>query len=116
MSTIEGRICEDANPDGQCQADDPGVAGLTVTLDPAALHATYRQEEQTVVTGANGDYRFIDVEPGRHWLRLADPTRRWLVTSIELEVSTALYETAIVDVELFGPVKQLYLPLIVKER
>lgn len=114
LSTIEGRVCQDANRDGQCQTEEPGIAGLLVTLDPTTAQALRPQAERTTITDESGFYRFTDVEPGTHRLRFEDPTRRWLITPVEIEVSTTLHETVTVNLELLEPVRHLYLPLLLR--
>ena len=114
LSTIRGRVCQDQNRDGQCQPEEPGIAGLLVTLDPTTVQAFWLQTERTTITDANGEYYFTDVEPGSHRLRIEDPTHYWLITPVEAEVSPELHQTVTVELGVSGPAVRLYLPLIMR--
>jgi hypothetical protein len=108
LSTIEGRVCQDQDGDGRCQAEEPGIAGLRVTLDPAASQGLRIAEARTEITDVDGRYRFGDVEPGTHMIRIVDPTGYWPPAT--LEVNTGLHETADVTVGFSTPAWRLYLP------
>ncbi|MGB9873137.1 MAG: SdrD B-like domain-containing protein [Anaerolineae bacterium] len=114
LSTIEGRVCQDTSRDGQCQDAEPGIAGLRVTLDPAAGQNLQPQTERTTITDAEGRYRFSGVEPGSHRLRFEDPTRQWLVAPVEVDVDSALHQTVTMDLGVSGPAVRLYLPLVLR--
>ena len=108
LSTIEGRVCQDQDGDGRCQAEEPGIAGLLVTLDPEAGQGLQPQAERSTFTDLNGTYRFAEVEPGSHRLRFEDPTRSWLVAPVVVELSTELHQTATMDLGVAGPARRLY--------
>lgn len=56
--TVTGTVFTDLNGNGLPNPDEPGVAGLTVTLTtPYAV-------KRTTVTDAQGNYTFLEVEPG----------------------------------------------------
>jgi len=114
LSTIEGRVCQDQDGDGRCQAEEPGIAGLLVTLDPATGQGLQSQVERSTLTDLDGVYRFTEVEPGSHRLRFEDPTRSWLVAPVVMELSTELHQTATMDLGVAGPARRLYLPLIMR--
>jgi len=113
LSTIEGRVCQDQDGDGQCQAEEPGVAGLHVTLDPAAGQGLGIAGARTEITDADGWYRFTDVEPGSYVIQIMDPTGYWPPAT--LEVNTGWHETANVTVSFAGPARRLYLPVTVRD-
>ena len=112
LSIIEGRVCQDQSGDGECQPDEPGIAGLQVTLDPEATGSQRPLGERVAFTDAEGRYRFEDVEPGSHRLRFEDPSRQWLAAPLEVEASTALHQTVTVDVQVAGLLRRSYLPLL----
>jgi hypothetical protein len=85
---------------------------LRVTLDPAAGQGLRAADARTEITDADGRYRFTDVEPGAHVLRIVDPTGYWPPTT--LQVSTELHETATVTVGFSGPARRLFLPLVLR--
>lgn len=114
LSTIEGRVCQDQSGDGGCQPDEPGIVGLQVTLDPEALGTHRLSGERITFTDTEGRYRFEDIEPGSHRLRFEDPSRQWLAAPLEVEASTALHQTLTVDVQVSGPLRRSYLPLIMR--
>ena len=58
--SIAGTAYDDRNGNGIQDADEPGVAGVTVYLD-LNVDGTY---DQTTVSDANGDYEFTDLTPG----------------------------------------------------
>ncbi len=56
-ATITGTVYDDLNKDGIDDPNDPGVAGVTVFL----LNATTLAVMQSVLTDANGDYTFSNL-------------------------------------------------------
>ena len=114
QSTIEGRVCEDANRNGQCEPGEQGIAGLEVTLDPTFIQAMWLRAERTVTTDAGGNYRFTDVAPGTHLIRIKDPVGYWPTTPIEVDTSTDLHETVMADFSFYNPPVDRYLPLMLK--
>jgi len=114
LSTIEGRVCQDLDGDGRCQTEEPGIAGLRVTLDPTAGQGVRVADARTEITDADGRYRFSDVEPGSHVIQIVDPTGYW--PPAIRQVNTAQHETANVTVGFSAPAWRLYLPLVLRNR
>jgi hypothetical protein len=113
LSTIEGRVCQDQDGDGRCQAEEPGIAGLHVTLDPAAGQGLRVAGARTEITDADGRYRFTDVEPGSHVIQIVDPTGYW--PPAIRQVNTAQHETANITVGFSVPAWRLSLPVTVRD-
>ncbi len=105
-------MCQDQDGDGQCQAAEPGIAGLRVTLDPTAGQGVRVADARIEITDADGRYRFTDVEPGAHVMRIVDPAGYWPPAT--LQVNTGWHETATVTVGFAGPTRRVYLPLVLK--
>jgi uncharacterized repeat protein (TIGR01451 family) len=112
LSTIEGVVWEDQDRNGQRDANEPGIAGLTVLLDPASAQASGARKEESVITDADGRYRFVDVVPGTHVIRVQDPARYWPTTSITVEITTALHQTARANFGFYRAPEAFYLPLV----
>ncbi len=55
-STVSGRVYEDRNGNGQAGSGEPGIAGVTLTL--TGSDSLGNAVTRTVVTDANGDWRF----------------------------------------------------------
>jgi protocatechuate 3,4-dioxygenase beta subunit len=96
--------------------EEPGIAGLLVRLRPAAGQGLQPHAERTTITDAYGAYRFTNVVPGSHQLRIEDPSGYWLITPIEVQVSAELHQTVTVNVGISGLTLRLYLPLITSSR
>ena len=96
--TIQGRAYRDANRNNQPEADEAGMAGVTVilqvdnTIGPTANTATMRwavnlvtagavQELARTQTDANGNYSFTQLTPGRYQLLIMAPAGFTLPTS-----------------------------------
>jgi len=59
VGSLAGSVYMDTNNDGQKQAGEPGLAGVTVTL--TGSDAAGAAVNRTATTDANGDYRFDDL-------------------------------------------------------
>lgn len=96
--TIRGRAYRDANRNNQPEADEAGMAGITVilqTANPTAQSANTERARWTVYltsggavqelartqTDANGNYSFTQLTPGRYQLLIAVPAGFALPTS-----------------------------------
>jgi uncharacterized repeat protein (TIGR01451 family) len=62
-ATIYGTVFADNNADGYWDVDEPGLSGVTITLDGTI----------TTTTDANGGYTFGAVAPGVHTVAESDP-------------------------------------------
>ncbi len=69
--SLSGRYFCDTDGDSidNNNGDEPGIAGVLVTLLDAAGNPT----GATTVTDANGDYAFTGLEPGTYGVRFTDP-------------------------------------------
>lgn len=62
LSALGGLTFEDIDGDGEQDADEPALPGVTINLDLADDGTV----DQTAVTNADGRYQFEDVGPGTH--------------------------------------------------
>ncbi len=67
-SQLSGNVFEDRNDDNTRQADEPGIAGVTIEL----LNTT-GNVVRTTRTDANGHYRFDNLLPGTYAVREIQP-------------------------------------------
>ena len=114
LSTIEGYVWEDQDRNGQRDEGERGIPGAKLTLDPGSVQALGLSEARAV-TDAHGYYRFEDVVPGVHVIRVQDPAGHWPTTSTEVEVLTALHQTVPVSFGFYRPPAVMYLPLMLKQ-
>ena len=93
-------VWEDRDRDGVKDADEPGVAGVAVTLvDPAG------NVVGTTTTDANGGYRFEGLRPGDYKVRVTVPAT-WVVTghnaggddTTDSDIDPVTFETAVTTV------------------
>lgn len=79
-SGLSGRVCEDTNDDGVCQAGEIGIAGTTITLsgtttvDGDDVCTFIAPASCTVTTAADGSYSFPELPAGTYTLTQAHPT------------------------------------------
>ncbi|PKO20959.1 MAG: hypothetical protein CVU38_17325 [Chloroflexi bacterium HGW-Chloroflexi-1] len=112
---IEGYVWEDMNQDGQRQPDEPGLAGMVVTLNsaPAARLRVYQQRE--TITDDNGYYQFDDVLPRTCVLEVVAPSGYWPTTQIRVELSvSANVVVTVPDIGFYRAPVRLYLPLALR--
>jgi len=76
------------------------------------MWALERHEERTVVTDADGYYRFEDVLPGEHVIQVQSPAGRWPTTNTSVEITTALHQTLSVSFGFYRPPALSFVPLI----
>jgi len=95
--------------------DEPGIAGLEVTLDPTLIRALGIRVERTVTTDADGNYRFTNVTPGIHLIQIEDPAGYWPTTPVEVDTSTDLHETVTANFSFYKPPVDRYLPLMLRD-
>lgn len=68
LSGVTGRVWMDDNDDGLMQADEPGFAGLAITLTN-----TKTEESVTVVSAEDGTYAALNLTPGNYDLTATLP-------------------------------------------
>jgi len=71
VSTIAGSVYVDTSGDGQRQASENGISGVTVAL--TGTNAAAGAVSQTTTTDANGDYKFSDLLSGTYTLTETQP-------------------------------------------
>lgn len=137
--TIQGRAYRDANHNNQPDADEAGMAGVTVILQTTNTNAPAANSERTrwavnlasavqelarTQTDANGNYSFTQLTPGRYQLLITVPAGFTLPTSdlivlpplppgatlLESAGLVALQPTNLSDMP--EPNHRLYLPLV----
>ncbi|MGA2499937.1 MAG: SdrD B-like domain-containing protein [Tepidisphaeraceae bacterium] len=79
LGQISGNKFQDTNGDGVRQADEPGLAGITVFLDTNG-NDVLDAGEQTATTDATGHYVFTDMAPGTYSVREVVPAG-WTLTT-----------------------------------
>ena len=79
QGTINGKVFNDLNGNGAQDAGEPGIGGVTLTLDGAT----------TTRTAGNGAYSFTGVNVGSHRVRETDPSGYASTTSNRRTVSVA---------------------------
>lgn len=70
---IGDRVWEDKNLDGLQSGNEPGLAGVSVSLYTAAGQLV----GSPTTTDANGYYLFTDVDPGNYYLQFGTPDDNW---------------------------------------
>ncbi|MGA2285436.1 MAG: SdrD B-like domain-containing protein [Dehalococcoidia bacterium] len=78
LGWIVGKVYLDANGNGAQDAGEPGVSGLTVSLEDLSDSS----QSQTMSTDANGDYAFDELSAGTYRARLELPTG-WSQTTLD---------------------------------
>lgn len=77
--SISGTKYEDYDGDGVRDAGETGLAGWTIYLD-ANNNSTFDTGETSTVTGADGSYSFLDLNPGAYTVREV-PLAGWVQTA-----------------------------------
>lgn len=111
-SAIEGFAWEDQDRDGVRDANESGIAGLRIILDPAPVAAGSRYWDASTVTDARGYYRFGSVAVGIHTLKIEDRARWWPSTVTVVDASTTSHQTVRRDFGFFRPPVLRYLPYL----
>jgi uncharacterized repeat protein (TIGR01451 family) len=70
-SSISGHVYVDSNNDGEFDANEQPIAGVTITL--TGIDFTDSTVNQTTTTGANGAYLFANLLPGIYEVTETDP-------------------------------------------
>ena len=76
-ASIGDLVWNDENYDGLQQAGEPGLDGVSVTLQTCGSNV----DIETVTTDANGTYAFTDVAPGCYHLVFSDAPPGFVATS-----------------------------------
>ncbi len=113
-STIEGRVWEDQDRDGQQDPDEPGIAELAITLKPWSVGWLRLDEGRTTTTDAAGRYWFEDVVPGSYVIQAEDPARYWPTTSVTVQLVAALHQIMEVSFGFYRAPVARYLPVMLK--
>jgi len=71
--TLSGTVFEDMNGNNAQESEDPGIAGVSLTLY-TLQDSVYVSTGLTVVTDANGNYQFDDLEPGTYRVAETQPS------------------------------------------
>ncbi|WP_238388561.1 MSCRAMM family protein [Roseimaritima ulvae] len=79
--TLSGLKFEDLDGDGVQDADEAGLAGVTIRLNTNSDDDS--SNDRTAVTDANGEYTFSDVGPGTHTLSEVIPANYQPTTPLE---------------------------------
>ncbi len=78
VSIISGRVYLDQNDDGSDNTNEPGIAGVTITLEVETTPGTWTAvvTSQPIVTDANGHYSYDDGVVGNNYrITETQPTR-----------------------------------------
>jgi uncharacterized repeat protein (TIGR01451 family) len=76
LAALGDFVWEDLDSDGQQDANEPGVANVTVKLLDAGGNVVATQQ-----TGANGEYLFTDLVPGTYSVMFVAPAGRTITTA-----------------------------------
>ncbi len=68
-STLTGFVYGDLNNNGNMEGNEPGIAGVLIEL----LDANGNSTGLTTQTDANGQYAFVDIQPGTYQVRETQP-------------------------------------------
>jgi protocatechuate 3,4-dioxygenase beta subunit len=88
--TIQGVVFDDRNGNGIPDSGDPGLGGVTVTLDGQAA----------VVTAADGSYRFDKLSPGAYTVAVTPPVGYTNVTFSSVVVAVSSQTSAVANFAL----------------
>ncbi len=80
-ASIGGKVIDDLNGNGAADTGEPGIAGVTVTLEQAGVPLTSQ------VTDANGSYRFDALAPGDYTVTQAPPDGAQPIGTISIPVT-----------------------------
>jgi serine-aspartate repeat-containing protein C/D/E len=112
LAIVEGFVWEDQNRDGQHDPNDPGIAGLTITLRGATAQHRSINETRVTITDASGHYEFTHVTPGDYVIQTEVPPRYWPTTSSSVTITLTLQQTAEINFGLYRALVIQYLPII----
>ncbi len=87
FASINGTVYEDANGNGQQDAGEPGISGVTVSLDGVS----------TTSTGFNGYYQFITPVAGVHTVEETDLSGYFSTTPNQVHLNVSLGGSYVVD-------------------
>ncbi len=72
LSTVLGQVIDDMNGNGLRDVGEPGLAGVTVTLERIDSVTGATTSPETTTTDSNGQYRFNGVTAGTYLVSEAD--------------------------------------------
>ncbi len=73
-ASLAGAVFEDLDADGVRDADEPGIANVTVQLTGTDdIGSTPTELNQTATTDADGDYEFLGLRPGNYAVTQTQP-------------------------------------------
>jgi hypothetical protein len=93
-TTLEGTVFLDTNGDGERQADEPGIGGVTVQATTPANPLPY-----WLVTDALGAYRVEDPAPGTYQVT-AEPPAGYVCVRCQVEIEVTAAATGTADLAL----------------
>ncbi len=109
--TVQGHVWADVNRNGERDAGEGGLAGLTVRLVPAQASQAQVRE---AVTNAQGFYRFTNVPPGRYTVSLIYPGGVYAVSDLTVEANVAANTVVDVDFALYPLSRRQFLPTVMQ--
>ena len=96
--SIEGKVFDDKNCNGQRNGPDTGISGVTITLNPGAI---------TTTTAGDGTYSFTGLNAGAYTVKENDPSGYCSTTPNKVTVKLAKKKVTNID---FGDSKKSISP------
>ncbi len=116
QSAIAGVAWLDQDRDGHRQPEEPGMAGLVITLRVATGQLDRVDRERTAVTDAAGFYRFAEVVPGAYILQAETPPHTWPTTGATVQVVVLPHQAVEVSFGFYRAPVVVYLPVALRLR
>ncbi|NJN14850.1 MAG: DUF11 domain-containing protein [Oscillochloris sp.] len=79
LGEVGNFVWSDTDSDGRQDSGEPGIPGVSVSLYRVSgfgsntLAPALNSYPRTATTNASGDYRFINIEPGRYYVQFSPP-------------------------------------------
>jgi len=111
---VGGHVWEDANRDGQRQADEGGIPGITVRLEQVEVRRGGLSTARETATNAEDYYRFEDVMSSRYLLSFSPGGYRGYLPTTDSVVDISAGANVVVtsDFGLYPLPYPQYLPLV----